>query len=55
MINGILLINNSQFKWYNQAIGLMSWVFINGQGDWGLFPKTPKIVLDAALFNDQHY
>ena len=38
----------------------MSKVFINGPGDRGLIPgrvipKTQKMVLDAALFNNQHY
>ena len=35
-------------------------VFTNGLGDLGsipgqVIPKIPKIVLDAALFNTQHY
>ena len=43
-----------------RAIGLMSRVFANGLEDRGLFPdqvvpKTPKIVLDAALLSTQHY
>ena len=38
----------------------MSWVFANGPGDRGsipgrVIPKTQKLVLDAALFNTQHY
>ena len=38
----------------------MSRVFANGPGDWGsvpgrVIPKTQKMVLDAALLNDQHY
>ena len=42
------------------AIGLMSRVFANGPGDRGsivgrVIPKTQKMVLDAALFNTQHY
>ena len=42
------------------AIGLMSRVFANGPGDRGSIPgrvisKTQKMVLDAALFNTQHY
>ena len=41
---------------YNQAIGLMSRVFTNGPGNRGsVIPKTKKMVLDAALFNTQHY
>ena len=44
----------------NQAIGLMSRVFANGPGDQSsipgrVIPKTQKMVLDAALFNTQHY
>ena len=35
-------------------------VFANGPGDQGsmpgrVIPKTPKMVLDAALFNTQHF
>ena len=38
----------------------MSRVFANGPGDRGsirgqVMPKTEKMVLDAALFNTQHY
>ena len=38
----------------------MSRVFTNGPGDQGLIPgrvipKTQRIVLDAALLNNQHY
>ena len=38
----------------------MSRVFANGREDWGsipcrVIPKTQKLVLDAALFNTQHY
>ena len=38
----------------------MSQMFANGLGDWGsipgqIIPKTQKMVLDAALFNTQHY
>ena len=38
----------------------MSRVFANGPGDRGsipgrVIPKTPKMVLDVALFNTQHY
>ena len=41
-------------------IGLMNRVFANGLGDRGsipcrVIPKTQKMVLDAALFNTQHY
>ena len=42
------------------CIGLMSRVFVNGQGDQGsipgrFIPKTHKMVLDAALLNTYHY
>ena len=46
---------------YNyRAICQMSRVFANGPGDCGsiqgqFIPKTQKMVLDAALFNTQHY
>ena len=38
----------------------MSRVFTNGPGDWGsipgqIIPKTQKMILDAILFNTQHY
>ena len=41
-------------------IGLMSRVFANGPEDQGsipgrVIPKTQKMVLDATLFNTQHY
>ena len=41
-------------------IGLVGRVFANGPGKWGsitgrVIPKTQKIVLDATLFNIQHY
>ena len=41
-------------------IGLMRRVFANGPGDRGsipgrFIPKTPKMVLDAALLNTQYY
>ena len=45
---------------YDQAIGLMSWVFVRGPGDqvsipgW-VIPKTQKLVLDAVLLNTQIY
>ena len=44
----------------NWAIGLMSRVFTNGQGDRDsipgrIIPKTQEILLDAALLNTQHY
>ena len=43
-----------------RAIGRMSRVFANGLGDQGsipgqVIPKTQKMVLDATLFNTQHY
>ena len=45
---------------YNQAIGHICRVFINGLGDWGSIPsrvilKTEKMVLDAPLLSPQHY
>ena len=38
----------------------MSRVFTNDPGDWGsiqgqVIPETQKMVLDAALLNNQHY
>ena len=41
-------------------VGLMGRVFANGPRNWGsipgrVIPKTQKMVLDAALFNTQHY
>ena len=44
---------------FNQAIGLMSWVFVNGPGDRGsipgrVIPNTQKMILDAALLCTQH-
>ena len=44
----------------NRAIGIMFRVFTNGPGDRGsiigrVISKTKKMVLDAALFNTQHY
>ena len=41
-------------------IGIMVRVFANGPGDLGsipgwVIPKTQKVVLDATLFNTQHY
>ena len=41
-------------------IGIMVRVFANGPGDLGsitgrVIPKTQKMVLDASLFNTQHY
>ena len=48
------------YSYANQAIGLMSRVFTNGQGNLGSIPgqsipKTEKMVLDATLINTQHY
>ena len=45
---------------YNQAIGQMGRVFINGPGDQGSIPgchtkDSKKLVLDATLLNTQHY
>ena len=39
----------------NHSIGLVSRVFTHGLGDWGLIPKTQKMVLDTSLRNTQHY
>ena len=44
----------------NRAIDQLSRVFANAPGDRGsipgrVIPKTQKMVLDAALFNTQHY
>ena len=44
----------------HQTIGLMSRVFVNGLEDWDsipgqVIPKTQKKVLDATLFDTQHY
>ena len=44
---------------YDAIIGLMSRVFTNGPEDLGsipvrVIPKTPKMVLDAALLNTQY-
>ena len=44
----------------NRVIGLMSRVFTNDPEDRGsipgrVIPKTQKMVLDATLFNTQHY
>ena len=38
----------------------ISSIFANGPGDWGsipgrVIPKTQKMVLNATLFNTQHY
>ena len=43
-----------------RTIGLISKVFTNGLGDRGsilgwVIPKTPKMVLDAALLSTQYY
>ena len=64
----ILVVRFSKNDWrvylganmWNRAIGLMSRVFTNGPGDLGsmpgrVIPKTPEMVLDAALLNTQHY
>ena len=45
---------------WNESNGIMVWVFAIGPGDRGsildrVIPKTPKMVLDATLFNTQHY
>ena len=33
----------------------MDRLFANNPGSWGSIPMTQKIVLDASLFNTQHY
>ena len=48
------------FSSFFGAIGRISRVFANGLGEQGsipgqVIPKTQKMVLDAALFNTQHY
>ena len=45
---------------HNQSIVLVGRVFANGPGDWGsipcqVIPKAEKMILDASLFNSQHY
>ena len=50
----------SLFHLSNRAIGPMSRVFANDPGDQGSIPgrvilETQKKVLDATLFNTQHY
>ena len=45
---------------FNRAIGLMSRVFEYGPGHRDsipdrIIPKTQKMVLDATIFNTQHY
>ena len=45
---------------YNQLIGIMIKVFINGLGDWvqsqvKSYQGLKQMVLDASLFNTQHY
>ena len=47
-------------KIQNRPIGIMVRVFANGLGDLGsipgrVLPKTQKMLLDASLFNTQHY
>ena len=51
---------STHFIDYILDIGLMVTVFTNGPGDLGsipgrVIPKTQKMVLDATLFNTQHY
>ena len=55
----ILLFYNVYYLTY-RAIGQMGRVFANGPGVQGSIPsgvmsKTQKMVLNAALFNTQHY
>ena len=45
---------------FTYFIGLAVRVFVNGLGDRGSIPgrvisKTQKMLLDASLFNNQHY
>ena len=49
-----------QYRFLYRTICRMRRVFADGSGDRGsipgrVIPKTQKIVLDAALFNTQHY
>ena len=49
-----------KFKLFNQTIGLMSRVFINGPEDWvsilgWVISKIQKMILDATFLNTQHY
>ena len=60
LINLIFLYHYELLLLCNQAIGLMSRVFMNGPGDWGsipgwVIPKIQKMVLNATLLNTQHY
>ena len=53
----MVVIYRSKVNW---AIGRMSRVFTNGPGDRGsilgrVIPNTQKMVLDAALLNNQNY
>ena len=54
------LVNTLLIRPMITNIGIMVRVFNNGLGDLGSIPgrvilKTPKMVLDAALLNTQHY
>ena len=54
------LLTDSSVEGQYITIGLMNRVFTNGPWDWGsipgrVIPKTQKMVLDATLFNTQHY
>ena len=56
----ILPFDNPTIDWIVLYIGMMVRVFANGPGDVGsipgwVIPKTLKMVLDASLFNTQHY
>ena len=54
-------MDNSYYKqFFATTNGLMSRVFANGSGDRGsipslVFPKTQKILLDAAMLKTQQY
>ena len=56
----ICLFTNQEYLYSYGTIGIMVRVFANGPRDRGsipvrVIPKTHKIVLDAFLFNTQHY
>ena len=59
MLN-LIALNRSVLGIKKPDIGMMVRVFANGTGDLcsipgGVIPKTQKMVLDASLFNTQHY
>ena len=61
MCNWVLFVFPSiLFGVSNRPIGKIVWAFANGLGDRSsipgrVIPKTQKMVLDASLFNTQHY